>query len=235
MEYNAKVLIVDDNPEIREVIHILLESEGYCATEASNGASAIEIMRDNTDIDLIIMDIMMPGISGVEACRQIRKFSTAPVLFLTAKSQDSDKSDAYGNGGDDYLVKPFSQTDLLLKVKSLLRRYYIYKGKEQPVNKSTDIQLKSIIIDTVNRSTTKDGQKVVLTDKEFDILLFLAQHRGQVLNAETIFEHVWQEKYLQTSINTIMVHILNLRRKLEDDPSNPQIVHTIWGKGYQVD
>lgn len=228
-----KILIVDDDPNIREVLSILLGSEGFEVMEAEDGASAVEFVFENPDIDLVILDIMMPGMDGVEACAKIREKSKVPVLFLTAKSHESDKVDAYIQGGDDYLVKPFSQTELLVKIKSLLRRYKIYQGK--PVRKSMTTIGDNISIDSKNRCAIKEGKKIQLTDKEYAILQFFIDNRGEIVGNKDIYEGVWGETYLPSAGNTIMVHILNLRKKLEDDVNHPRIIKTIWGKGYKVE
>ena len=131
MNENIHILAVDDEQDIREIVRILLESKGYSVDCAANGAEAIGYVKAHPEVDLIILDIMMPGLSGVEACREIRRFSAAPILFLTAKTMESDKDEAYTSGGDDYLGKPFSQAELLMKVNSLLRRYRVYQGKPQ--------------------------------------------------------------------------------------------------------
>lgn len=175
----------------------------------------------------------MPGMSGVEVCAYIRKKSPVPVLFLTAKSQDQDKVEAYTEGGDDYLVKPFSQTELLMKVKSLLRRYKEYQGKSVP--KTARTIGGNISIDTKTRSALKGDKKIALTDKEFDILQFFMEHKGEIVENKDLYEGVWDEKYLPSAGNTIMVHVLNLRKKLEEDVNNPKIIKTVWGKGYKVE
>ena len=130
MGESQKILIVDDDADIREVLNIQLKSAGYQVFQAANGKEAVDIVSENRDIDLVILDVMMPEMSGVEACTEIRRISSVPVLFLTAKSKESDKEEAYDNGGDDYLVKPFSRAELMMKVKSLLRRYVVYRGKQ---------------------------------------------------------------------------------------------------------
>ncbi|HKM29034.1 MAG TPA: response regulator transcription factor [Anaerovoracaceae bacterium] len=228
-----KILIVDDEPDIREVLRILLKSEGYSIIEAENGEQAVQTVSDDKEIDIAVMDIMMPGISGVEACEQIRKFSAIPVLFLTAKSQDQDKIKAYTLGGDDYLVKPFSQTELLMKIKSLLRRYKEYNaGQTNPAIESLSDK---IAVNLKKHIATKDDEILNLTEKEFEILKFFLEHRGQVVETKDLYEGVWQEQYLPSASNTIMVHVLNLRKKIEEDANNPQIIKTVWGKGYRVD
>lgn len=222
-----RILAVDDEPDLRGLLHILLKNKGYEVLEAASGSEAVALVRSDPRIDLVIMDIMMPGLNGVEACAEIRKFSALPVLFLTAKSQLTDKADAYASGGDDYLPKPFSQAELLLKVESLTRRYRVYKGKQES---GTGLD---ITLDESRGTVIRSGQKIDLTDKEFAILRFFFQNQGRTLDVQTVYEGVWGEKFMPSSNNTVMVHILNLRKKLEADPANPRLIRTVWGKGYQ--
>ena len=229
MDDSIRILVVDDE-DIRRIIRILLESRGYRVLEAPNGRLAVETIRKEPDVDLILLDIMMPELSGIEASREIRSISSAPILFLTARTQEQDKLEAYSSGGDDYLAKPFSHGELLMKVDSLLRRYRVYKGKV------TGKQLKSdVVLDEENRRILRGGEALELTETEYSILQFLADHRGSVVSVAQIYEGVWHEKYMPASNNTVMVHIVNLRKKLEDDPANPRLIRTIWGKGYQID
>ena len=222
-----RILAVDDEPDLRSLLRILLKNKGYEVLEAASGREAVELVRSEPRIDLVIMDIMMPGLNGVQACAEIRKFSTVPMLFLTAKSQLADKAEAYASGGDDYLAKPFSQNELMMKVESLTRRYRVYKGKQDP-GTGLDIRLDE------NRSCAlRNGERIELTDKEFAILRFFFRNRGKTLDVQTVYEGVWGEKYMPSSNNTVMVHILNLRKKLEKDPANPKLIRTVWGKGYQ--
>jgi len=230
-----QILVVDDDADIREVIRIQLENKGYLVLEAANGNDAVNTVRENPDIDLIILDIMMPGMSGIEACAQIRTFHSAPVLFLTAKSKETDKNDAYENGGDDYLVKPFSQAELFMKIQSLLRRYVVYKGKSESAANLSEVHVQDIMIDTVNHWVYRENQKIELTDTEYLVLMYLVKNKGTAKDAQAIYEGVWNEKFLPSSTNTIMVHILKLRKKLELDFNNPLIIRTVWGKGYQID
>jgi two-component system OmpR family response regulator len=230
MDDSIRILVVDDEADIRRIIRILLESRGYRVLEAPNGRLAVETIRKEPDVDLILLDIMMPELSGIEASREIRSISSAPILFLTARTQEQDKLEAYSSGGDDYLAKPFSHGELLMKVDSLLRRYRVYKGKV------TGKQLKSnVVLDEENRRILRGGEALELTETEYSILQFLADHRGSVVSVAQIYEGVWHEKYMPASNNTVMVHIVNLRKKLEDDPANPRLIRTIWGKGYQID
>ena len=222
-----RILAVDDEPDLRSLLRILLKNKGYEVLEAASGREAVELVRSEPRIDLVIMDIMMPGLNGVQACAEIRKFSTVPMLFLTAKSQLADKAEAYASGGDDYLAKPFSQNELMMKVESLTRRYRVYKGKQDP-GTGLDIRL-----DESRSCALRNGERIELTDKEFAILRFFFRNRGKTLDVQTVYEGVWGEKYMPSSNNTVMVHILNLRKKLEQDPANPKLIRTVWGKGYQ--
>lgn len=225
-----KVLLVDDDSDIRNVVRVLLESEGYAILEAANGADAVETV-DGT-VDLIILDVMMPGCDGYTACMEIRKKSTAPILFLTAKSQDSDKTMGFSSGGDDYLAKPFSYPELIARVKALLRRCYVY-CQGQP--EDSIISLPGLTIDPKFNEVKKDGRETLLTDLEYRILLLLAKNRGKIFTIQNIYESVWQEPYFFTSNNTVMVHIRNLRKKLEDNPQNPKYIKNVWGKGYRIE
>lgn len=226
------ILLADDDPEIREVVRILLESEGLTVREAANGNEAVEKLDDS--VDLVILDVMMPGRSGVSACAEIRRQSTVPILFLTAASQDSDKTVGFSAGGDDYMVKPFSYAELIARVKALLRRYYVYRGSKAAPE--TDcITLDGLTIRTDRSEVMRDDKPIALTDLEYRILLLLAGNRRTVYTAQQIYESVWNETYFANSNNTVMVHIRNLRKKLEDDPQNPRYVKNVWGKGYFVE
>lgn len=229
MDTPIRILVVDDEPDIRNVLRILLNSRGYTVEEAANGAAAVERVKTQ-GFDLIILDIMMPGLSGLDACAELRHYTTAPILFLTARDQEHDRVAAYEGGGDDYLVKPFSNYELLLRVDSLLRRYRVYKGKgEAPT------LISSIEINRERNSVTRQGKPVDMTKTELELLLCLIDNRGSPVSAKELYETVWGETFLPNSANTVMVHILKLRKKLEDDPANPVLIRTVWGKGYQID
>ena len=225
----SRILVVDDDPDIRKVLNLLL-SGSYSVASVSDGLAAINYIKENPDTDLVVLDVMMPGLSGIAACGEIRKFSNAPVLFLTAKSAEEDRISAYKSGGDDFLSKPFSQTELLAKVSSLLRRYREYRGKPEAA-----LAVENLEIDFSSHTVRSDGKDLQLTDTEYAILEYLLQNRGSTVTAAELYEVVWKEKFLPGSGNTVMVHVLNLRRKIEENPSSPKIVRTIWGRGYQID
>ncbi|MCR1960666.1 DNA-binding response regulator [Thomasclavelia cocleata] len=231
---NNKILIADDNPEIREVLNVLLSSEGYDVIEAKDGQEAIELI--SSEIDLYILDIMMPVINGYQACIEIRKKSNAPILFLTAKSQESDKTLGFSSGGDDYLSKPFSYNELTTRVKALLRRYYIYQGKVNN-DESTENKIiyNNIVIDPNNEIVFLNNEQIELTYIEYQILYLLLSNRKHIYSTQSLYENIWNEPYYYSANNTIMVHIRNLRKKIETDPQNPKVIKTIWGKGYRCD
>ena len=240
----SRVLIVDDNPEIREIIHILLGGEGYDIEEAKNGNEAILKTKENT-FDLIILDIMMPGMDGYQTCMEIRKESNAPILFLSAKTREGDKMLGFSSGGDDYLAKPFSYNELVSRAKALIRRYQVYKGKQERRQIPADgqeassgkntLRLHNLEIDEMSETVTRNGNQVDLTDTEYEVLHLLVKNRRQIFSAERLYEAVWQEPYYYGANNTVMVHIRNLRRKIEKDPKNPELIKTVWGRGYRCD
>ena len=228
----AKILVVDDEADIRKIVRLILQKKGYDVVEAGNGIAAVEQVA-NGDIDLVIMDIMMPQMSGIDACEKIRKLSIVPVLFLTAKSLVADKQSAYMSGGDDYLVKPFSATELTIKVEALLRRYMIYKGKTVADNK---INLPGgVVVDPDTKEIYRGGHRIDLRDREASMFFYLLEHAGEVVDTTTLYEAVWGEAALGSGSNNVMVNMLNLRKKLEDDPSAPKIIKTVWGRGYLLE
>lgn len=227
-----KILFADDDPEIREVVRILLESEGFEVFEAANGEEAVAMAGDA--LDLIILDVMMPVRSGVSACAEIRKKSKVPILFLTARTQDSDKTVGFGAGADDYLAKPFSYSELAARVKALIRRYHVYKGKDEETGGEI-VTVRDLEISRSFNEVKKAGEEVLLTDLEYRILLLLASNRNKIFTIENIYESVWEEPFFYNANNTVMVHIRNLRKKLENDPKNPKYVVNVWGKGYRVE
>ncbi len=231
----AKILIIEDEDDIREGIRILLESEEFTVVEACDGFEGLKAVDDETD--LVILDVMMPGISGILTCQEIRKKSYVPILFLSAKSQEEDKTVGLLAGGDDYLTKPFSYAELLARVKALLRRYYLYKGKST----AGEEESKSVLtigeyhINTACNELFIGERRVELTDIEYQLLLLLMKHPGRVYSAQNIYESVWNEPYFYVSNGTVMVHIRKLRVKVEENPQEPAHIKTVWGRGYRFE
>ena len=230
-----QILIIEDEAEIREGIRTLLDSEEYTFLEAESGAAGLSMLTE--DIDLVILDIMMPGLNGIQVCRKIREISSVPVLFLTAKALETDKLLGLQTGGDDYLTKPFSYLELNARIKSLLRRYCIYRGREDGGVTSSEsfLEFDGIRISRECNEVFLENAALNLTEKEYQILLLLMQRPNRPHSAREIYEKIWQEPYFYGASSTIMVHIRNLRNKIEKNPQHPVRVTTVWGKGYQID
>lgn len=228
METRPRILFADDDPAIREIVRVLLEDEGYAIDEACDGEEAVAYT--NGSHDLIILDVMMPKLSGFEACERIRERYNTPILFLTAKSHEADKVQGLTSGGDDYLVKPFSALEFLARIHAMLRRFKEY-GDSQDSDKRI-IHLGDLTFNLESKDLYKADMPIELTGMESSLLALLAQDKGRVFTAKEIYETVWDDIYLYHSSNTVMVHIRNLRKKLEDDPQNPVYIKTVWGKGY---
>ncbi len=241
------ILIADDDGDIRELLRILLEKDGYRVIEAENGLCAVTAVRDHADVSLVILDIMMPELDGFATARGIRDLSDVPILFLTARSSDHDRMRAYAGGGDDYIVKPFHAVELRLKIGAMLNRYRRYREQapesagvpstaESTSGGDRCVRLSGHIAWLPDeRAVLREGERVVLTDREYELFARLARERGVCLSPAVLYEDVWGEAYLASSSNTVIVHIANLRRKLERDPSSPVVIRTVWGKGYRIE
>lgn len=228
----GKILVIDDNDEIRDILRILLTGENFEVIEADSPKTALKMLSPS--IDLIILDVMMPEMSGYDLCRKIRDTSNVPILFLTAKTSNSDLIMGYSSGGDDYLAKPFSYSELVIRVKGLLRRYMVYQGKHIPTQKEEYLEHNGLRLDCIRNQVWKKGTSIDLTDTEYNILKLLMAYQGQFFSAQNIYETIWDEPYLPTSSNTVMVFIRKLREKIEDDPKHPTTLVTVWGKGYRI-
>ncbi len=229
------ILVADDNPEIREIIKVLLSGEGYSVTEAKDGTDALTKIKKQ-EFDLIILDIMMPGMNGYETCQGIREQSNVPILFLSARTTDSDKILGFSSGGDDYLEKPFSYPELIGRAKALIRRYHVYRGKEQQaVVPPKQISVRGLLVDLQREEVFLEGKKIELTSTEYEMLRLLASNRRQIFSAQRLYESVWNDAWYYGANKTVMVHIRNLRQKIERDPKNPVFIKTVWGKGYHLD
>lgn len=231
---NSRILMVDDNPEIREVVTILLEGEGFITEEAGDGSTALEKIKEQA-YDLILLDVMMPGLNGYQTCVEIRRLTNAPILFLSARSQVEDKTMGFLSGGDDYLPKPFSYQELLGRVKALVRRYQIYQGKPEAERPDLILKAGNVEVSQETGVVRRNGKEIALTDTEFAILCLLLKHRKQIFSVERLYEAIWEEPYYYGASNIVMVHIRNLRSKIEEDSHNPKIIRTVWGRGYRCE
>jgi DNA-binding response OmpR family regulator len=234
MEY--KILVVEDEKGIRDTVAIFLKNQGYQVIEAKNGEEGLQYVQSNT-IHLAIVDIMMPVMDGITMTMKIRENYDFPILFLSAKSEEIDKITGLNIGADDYITKPFSSMELIARVRSQLRRYeqilQLKQGKEiQPVNQDI-YTVGDLILNLHTKEVIVEGQAIKLTVKEYQILELLMKHPGHVYSAEEIYENIWQEEAINTE--TIMVHVRNLRVKIELDPKNPRYLKVIWGMGYKIE
>lgn len=223
------ILVVDDEKEITDLIEIYLLAEGF---EVTKRYDAIHIEKDIENIDLVILDIMMPKVNGLTACQTIREKANIPIIMLSAKSADADKIIGLNLGADDYVVKPFNPLELVARVKSQLRRYTTLNPH---INDNEElIQIRDLVIDKKQHTVTVKQHPVALTPTEFEILVLLCSHPNIVFSMEEIFETVWKEKYFDSN-NTVMVHIRKLREKIEKNPRYPEYIKTVWGVGYKVE
>jgi len=225
------ILLVDDEKEIIKLMEIYLRNEGYELLTAGDGLEALERLRQHS-VDLIILDVMMPRLDGLEACMRIREERDIPILMLSAKSQDLDKIAGLSIGADDYVTKPFNPLELLARVKSHLRRYKRLTRRAE--ENRDEIVIDDLVINAATHTVTVDQREVKLTPREFAVLLLLAVNRGIVLGMDKIYEEVWKEPYLDSK-NTVMVHIRKLREKIERDPQQPRFIKTVWGIGYKME
>lgn len=233
-----KILVVDDEKEIRDLIEIYLKGEGYETVKAADGEEALEVLSREKDIDLIILDIMMPKMNGIEACLKIREERELPIIMLSAKAEDVDKILGLNMGADDYLTKPFNPLELIARVKSQLRRFYRLNPKVniQGTNEveGNIITIEDLVINFDTHEVSIDGKVVKLTPTEFDILALLAKNRGKVFSIANIYESVWNQEFMESD-NTVMVHIRKIREKTEENARKPRFIKTVWGVGYKID
>jgi len=226
------VLVVDDDIEIADLVEIYLCSAGYKVYKASNAKDGLSLLEAN-DVQLAVIDIMMPVIDGIEMCKRIRETKNIPIIILSAKSADLDKIVGLGAGADDYIIKPFNPLELTARVKSQLRRYMELNPNVKD-SKDDIIRIRDIEIDVARHKVTAYGKEIGLTPIEFDILKLLSSHPDRVFSTDEIFEKVWNEKMYEAN-NTVMVHIRRLREKIEEDSRKPQVIITVWGVGYKVE
>lgn len=226
----SKILVVDDDDEIRNLLEICLTNEGFNVVKAFDGEDALNILAKES-IQLIILDVMIPKLNGMEVCSIIRRNLNIPILMLSAKSEDMDKIQGIMTGADDYLTKPFNSLELVVRVKALLRRAYYFNNASSSDN---IINIDTLTIDKNQHRVTINEEEIPLTSREFDILYLLAVNRGSVLSSEDIFRKVWKEDYFQSN-NTVMVHMSRIRDKIEKYTNGQKIIHTVWGVGYKIE
>ncbi len=226
-----RILVVDDDRDIVAALEIYLSNGGYEALKAYNGREAIDVLREH-QVDLILMDVMMPQMDGIAATKQIRANSNVPILFLTAKSEDVDLIQGLNVGADDYISKPFKPMEVLARVRSHLRRYTQLGGRTD--GDRNVLQGGPIAMDDQAKQVTLDGDRVELTSTQYNILRVMMQHPGQVLSSAQIYEAVWKDPLLGSE-NVVAVHIRHLREKLEIDPAHPRYLKVVWGMGYKLE
>lgn len=224
------IIVVDDEKEIADLVHLILNNEGFEVIKFYNSVEAYQHILNDNLIDLAIIDVMMPGIDGFKLCSKIREAYTYPIIMLTARSEDIDKIMGLSIGADDYITKPFNPLELIARVKAQLRRYKKYDA----LGVTDTFDAHGMTISKKEHSVTLFGQPVCLTPTEFDILWLLCENAGNVVSSEKIFQEVWKEDYLDSN-NTVMVHIRRLREKLQEPSKKPRIIKTVWGVGYKIE
>ena len=233
MRTQTQILVVDDEKEIADLVEIYLISDGFRVFKAYNAEEGFEILK-REEIELVILDIMMPGMDGLEMCRKIREHNNIPIIMLSAKSTDLDKILGLSTGADDYVIKPFNPLELTARVKSQLRRYTQLNPSSQPEKDPGEIQIQGLQINKNNHKVVIYGEEIKLTPIEFEILYLLASNPGRVFSTDEIFERVWNEKVYEAN-NTVMVHIRRLRGKMKEDTRQNKIITTVWGVGYKIE
>ena len=226
------ILVVDDEKEIADLVEIYLVSDGYKVFKANNAKEGLEIL-DKEEIHLVLLDIMMPGMDGLEMCRKIRETNNIPIIMLSAKSTDLDKILGLGTGADDYVVKPFNPLELTARVKSQLRRY-TQLGNLNQQGSSQVYKCGGLMINDENKEVTVDGEPIKLTPIEYNILLLLVKNAGKVFSIDQIYEKIWNEDAIGAD-NTVAVHIRHIREKIEINPKEPRYLKVVWGVGYKIE
>lgn len=228
----ANILVCDDDKEIVDAIEIYLSQDGYRIFKAYDGEQAIELMKKE-DIQLLVMDIMMPKLDGIRATLKIREYSSIPIIILSAKSEDTDKILGLNIGADDYITKPFNPLELAARVKSNLRRYTSLGSLNTADNKAI-YQVGGLVINDETKQVTVDDEPVKMTPIEYNILLLLVKNQGKVFSIDQIYESIWNENAIGAD-NTVAVHIRHIREKIEINPKEPRYLKVVWGVGYKID
>lgn len=236
MNKNKNILVVDDEREIADLVEIYLKNDGYNVFKFYNGIDALKCI-DETDIDLAILDVMLPDVDGFHILQKIREKFYYPIIMLTAKVEDGDKIMGLTMGADDYITKPFNPLELVARVKTQLRRYVRYNNAaigQKKDEQITEYDIKGLIINKNTHKCSLYGKELLLTPIEFSILYYLCEHRGKVISSEELFENIWGERFIDNN-NTVMAHIARLREKLQEPARNPKFIKTVWGVGYTIE
>lgn len=230
----GNILVVDDEKEIADLLEVYLKSDGYTVYKFYNGAEALQCIEE-TDLDLAVLDVMLPDIDGFRICQKIRERFYFPVIMLTAKVEDGDKIMGLTIGADDYITKPFNPLEVVARVKTQLRRYTRYNcsSTKQPAEQN-EYDIRGLLINKDNHKCFLYDKELSLTLLEFSILWYLCEHQGTVIPSEELFEAVWGEKYLDQN-NTVMTHVGRLREKMNEPARNPRFIKTVWGVGYTIE
>ena len=230
---DARILVVDDEPEIADLVEVYLKSEGCTVFKCGTGTEALAVVRTQA-LDLAILDVMLPDISGFTLCGEIRKEHHFPVLMLTAKAEDMDKITGLTIGADDYITKPFNPLELVARVKTQLRRYLQYNPSGGGAAEPEEYDIRGLQISKATHKCLLFGEELSLTPLEFSILWHLCAHQGEVVSSEALFEAVWGERYMDSN-NTVMSHIARLREKMHEPSRKPKFIKTVWGVGYTIE
>ncbi len=229
-----KILVLEDEKSIRDFVVLNLSRAGYDIIEAETGEQALELFDNTPDIDIAILDVMLPGIDGFEVCKSIRASNQkVGIIMLTAKVQENDKVTGLMNGADDYVAKPFSPLELIVRVDSLYRRVVMLKGAQGGDKPSNEIEFAPFVLNTKSRQLMKNGTRVELTQVEFQLIKLFMEHAGDAFSREDIFKNVWGDSFAGDKHKIVDVNIRRLRIKIEDDPSTPKYIQTVWGFGYR--
>jgi DNA-binding response OmpR family regulator len=225
---HPRILLIEDDPTVSEVVTRYLEREGFSVEAVADGARGLERALESP-ADLLVLDLMLPGVDGLEICERVRAVASVPIVMLTAKGAEDDRVTGLELGADDYLSKPFSPRELTARVKSVLRRSR--GGEDVPGGDGQTLRAGTLEVDTRSHQATKDDRPLALTNLEFELLAFLMRHPGRVYRREELLDHVWGYTFGDTS--TVTVHVRRLREKVEPDPANPTYIQTVWGLGYR--
>ena len=228
-----KILLVEDEPNIARFVELELTHEGYEVTKAEDGREGLKLAEEGR-FDLVLLDIMLPGLNGLEVLRRLRRTSQLPVIMLTARDAVMDKVTGLDMGADDYITKPFNPLELVARVKTQLRRYTRYNPREGTVQEITEYDFRGLQISKATHKCVLFGEELALTPLEFSILWYLCEHRGNVVSSEELFEHVWGEAFMDSN-NTVMSHIARLREKMHEPSRKPKFIKTVWGVGYTIE